>query len=212
MSSFQNSHIDLEIISGDRHYRRSDVSGEEDSSSCDYDYDFHSAVRSFCGEFETADDDDLGGDETYSDSEASRSAGGSPEKDCRICHLGLESNRHECGDPMVLGCSCKDDLGYVHKQCADTWFKIKGNKTCEICRCIAQNFSKVANEIDQTLTTVETNVDDVEAGNISTVVATSDSDDRRFWRGNRFLNFLLTCMVCAFVISWFFHFNLPSQQ
>ncbi|EFH47203.1 zinc finger family protein, partial [Arabidopsis lyrata subsp. lyrata] len=111
MSSYEISHIDLENGSGERHYRRSDVSGE-DSSSCDYDYDFHSAVRSFCGEFEMADDLD---DE-------------SPEKDCRICHLGLESSRHECGDPMVLGCSCKDDLGYVHKQCADTWFKIKGNK------------------------------------------------------------------------------------
>ncbi|KAG7549179.1 Zinc finger RING-CH-type [Arabidopsis thaliana x Arabidopsis arenosa] len=209
MSSYEISHIDLENGSGERHYRRSDVSGE-DSSSCDYDYDFHSAVRSFCGEFEIA--DDLDDDSvSASESEPSDSMEVSPEKDCRICHLGLESSRHECGDPMVLGCSCKDDLGYVHKQCADTWFKIKGNKTCEICRSIAQNFSKVDNEIDQT-TTVETNVDDVEAGNTSTVVATSDSDDRRFWRGNRFLNFLLTCMVCAFVISWFFHFNLPSKQ
>ncbi|CAL9228832.1 unnamed protein product [Arabidopsis halleri] len=208
MSSYEISHIDLENGAGERHYRRSDVSGE-DSSSCDYDYDFHSAVRSFCGEFEIADDLD---DDSISASESdpSDSMGVSDERDCRICHLGLESSRHECGDPMVLGCSCKDDLGYVHKQCADTWFKIKGNKTCEICRSIAQNFSKGDNEIDQT--TVETNVDDVEAGNTSTVVATSDSDDRRFWRGNRFLNFLLTCMVCAFVISWFFHFNLPSKQ
>ncbi|CAH2074547.1 unnamed protein product [Thlaspi arvense] len=207
MSSFEISHVDLENGSGERHYRRSDVSDiGEDSSSCDYDYDFHSAVRSFCGEFEIPDSDD----DLESESELSGSIGGSPEKDCRICHLGLESSRLECGDPMILGCSCKDDLGYVHKQCAETWFKIKGNKTCEICRSIALNFSKVANEVDQTAT--ETNVDDVEAGNASTVVATSDSDDRRFWRGNRFLNFLLTCMVSAFVISWFFHFNLPSQQ
>ena len=84
-------------------------------------------------------------------------------------------------------------------------------RTCEICRSIALNFSKAGNDIDQT-TTIETTVSDVEAGNSSTVVATIDSDDRRFWRGNRFLNFLLTCMVSAFVISWFFHFNLPSQQ
>lgn len=126
MSSYEISHIDLENGSGERHYRRSDVSGE-DSSSCDYDYDFHSAVRSFCGEFEMA--DDLDDDSvSASESEPSDSMEVSPEKDCRICHLGLESSRHECGDPMVLGCSCKDDLGYVHKQCADTWFKIKGNK------------------------------------------------------------------------------------
>uniref|UniRef100_A0A1J3IZ53 RING-CH-type domain-containing protein n=1 Tax=Noccaea caerulescens TaxID=107243 RepID=A0A1J3IZ53_NOCCA len=201
MTSFEMSHIDLENGSGERHYRRSDVSEiGEDGSSCDYDYDFHSAVRSFCGEFEIGDFDD-------DSEEPCESIGGSPERDCRICHLGLESSRHECGDPMVLGCSCKDDLGYVHKQCAETWFKIKGNKTCEICRSVARNFSK---EIDQT--TIETNVEDVEAGNSSTVVATIDSDDRRFWRGNRFLNFLLACMVSAFVISWFFHFNLPSQQ
>ncbi|KFK24620.1 hypothetical protein AALP_AA8G002800 [Arabis alpina] len=205
--AYEISHIvDLENGSGERHYRRSNVSEiGEDSSSCDYDYDFHSAVRSFCGEFEIDDLDYHDGSES---SEPSRSE--SPEKDCRICHLGLESSRHECGDPMVLGCSCKDDLGYVHKQCAETWFKIKGNKTCEICRSIAQNFSKVVNEIDQT--TIETNVDDVEAGNSVTVVASNDSDDQRFCRGNRFLNFLLTCMVSAFVISWFFHFNLPSQQ
>lgn len=117
MSSFENG-------SGERHYGRNDVSEiGEDSSSWDEDYDFHSAVRSFCGEFEVP--DDL---EDVSDSEWEPSSRSSlKEKDCRICHLGLESSRHECGEPMVLGCSCKDDLGYVHKQCADTRFKIKGN-------------------------------------------------------------------------------------
>lgn len=125
-SAYEISHIELENGSGERHYRRNDVTEiGDDSSSCDHDYDFHSAVRSFCGEFEIGDFDDDGSE---SESEPSRSIGVSPEKDCRICHLGLESSRHECGDPMVLGCSCKDDLGYVHKQCAETWFKIKGNK------------------------------------------------------------------------------------
>lgn len=46
------------------------------------------------------------------------------DKDCRICHLSLE----DAGIPIVLGCSCKGDLAAAHKQCADTWFKIKGNK------------------------------------------------------------------------------------
>ena len=50
------------------------------------------------------------------------------ERDCRICHLGLESNSHESGAPIDLGCSCKDDLGSAHRNCADAWFKIKGNK------------------------------------------------------------------------------------
>lgn len=50
------------------------------------------------------------------------------ERDCRICHLGLESNSHECGIPIELGCSCKNELGAAHKNCAEAWFKIKGNK------------------------------------------------------------------------------------
>ena len=55
----------------------------------------------------------------------------SPEKaeqNCRICHLGLESTAAESGAGITLGCSCKGDLSYAHKQCADTWFKIRGNK------------------------------------------------------------------------------------
>lgn len=50
------------------------------------------------------------------------------EKDCRICHMGLESSSHESGVAIELGCSCKADLAAAHKQCAETWFKIKGNK------------------------------------------------------------------------------------
>ncbi|KAL6614163.1 hypothetical protein ACP70R_036433 [Stipagrostis hirtigluma subsp. patula] len=49
------------------------------------------------------------------------------ERDCRICHLGLESAAAESGAGIVLGCSCKDDLSRAHKQCAETWFKIRGN-------------------------------------------------------------------------------------
>lgn len=48
-------------------------------------------------------------------------------RDCRICHLGLESESSECGAPIELGCSCKGDLGCAHKNCAETWFKIKGD-------------------------------------------------------------------------------------
>jgi hypothetical protein len=36
------------------------------------------------------------------------------------------------------------------------------------------------------------------------------NEPRRFWQGHRFLNFLLACMVFAFVISWLFHFNVPG--
>ncbi|KAL5703667.1 hypothetical protein ACHQM5_022194 [Ranunculus cassubicifolius] len=51
------------------------------------------------------------------------------EKDCRICHLTLEtSSNPESGIAIELGCSCKADLAAAHKHCAEAWFKIKGNK------------------------------------------------------------------------------------
>lgn len=49
------------------------------------------------------------------------------ERDCRICHLSLDASNHESGIPIELGCSCKDDLAAAHKQCAEAWFKIKGD-------------------------------------------------------------------------------------
>ncbi|BAS90657.1 Os04g0581502, partial [Oryza sativa Japonica Group] len=50
------------------------------------------------------------------------------ERNCRICHLGLDSAVAESGSSMFLGCSCKDDLSCAHKQCAETWFKFRGNR------------------------------------------------------------------------------------
>lgn len=50
-------------------------------------------------------------------------------RDCRICHLSFDAGNQEFGGvAMELGCSCKDDLAAAHKQCAEAWFKIKGNK------------------------------------------------------------------------------------
>lgn len=51
------------------------------------------------------------------------------ERDCRICHMGLESECHESGIPIELGCSCKNDLAAAHIHCAEAWFKIKGNRS-----------------------------------------------------------------------------------
>lgn len=125
------------------------------------------------------------------------------ERDCRICHLSFDAANLETGGlPMELGCSCKDDLAAAHKQCAEAWFKIKGNKTCEICGSTARNVTG-ANESESLEQWNEAN--DAAAGGPVPLAVT-----RRFWRGSRFLNFLLACMVFAFVISWLFHFNVPS--
>ncbi|OAY43610.1 uncharacterized protein LOC110620646 [Manihot esculenta] len=129
------------------------------------------------------------------------------ERDCRICHLGLETNSCESGFPIELGCSCKDDLAVAHRQCAEAWFKIKGNKTCEICHSIARNVVGI-NEIEVTEQSNETN----NTVAVAAVPASAHhSEIRSFWHGHRFLNFLLACMVFAFVISWLLHFNVPSS-
>ncbi|KAL9371606.1 hypothetical protein Peur_036746 [Populus x canadensis] len=123
------------------------------------------------------------------------------QRDCRICHLGLETREQECGVAIELGCSCKGDLGAAHKKCAETWFKIKGNTTCEICGATALG---VAGE--------QTN----EAHNASAEVLSAPAvplilvETRAFWHSRRLMNFLLACMVMAFVISWIFHFKVLS--
>ncbi|XVE99688.1 hypothetical protein REPUB_Repub03eG0221900 [Reevesia pubescens] len=128
------------------------------------------------------------------------------ERDCRICHLSLDPSNQESGVPIELGCYCKDDLAAAHKQCAEAWFKIKGNRTCEICGSIARNVA-AADETDM--------MEQWNEANDSTAAATAPitihaAETRNFWQGHRFLNFLLACMVFAFVISWLFHFNVPS--
>ncbi|OAY78158.1 hypothetical protein ACMD2_11060 [Ananas comosus] len=123
------------------------------------------------------------------------------ERDCRICHLGLESASPESGLAIELGCSCKDDLGAAHRQCAETWFKIRGNKTCEICGTIARNV----------VGSGETEfIEQWNESNNATATPASTTEARPFWQGHRFLNFLLACLVFAFIISWLFHFNVPG--
>ncbi|KAJ0734683.1 putative Zinc finger, RING-CH-type, Zinc finger, RING/FYVE/PHD-type [Helianthus annuus] len=130
------------------------------------------------------------------------------EKLCRICHLNFEICGGDTaeddgggGGEIELGCKCKGDLGAAHKQCAETWFKIKGNMTCEICGAIAQNVGGEQNN-ETSHTTAET--EPTAAGPM--VVPTEPA--RTFWRGRRIMNILLGCMVFAFIISWLFHFNV----
>ncbi|XP_006655371.2 uncharacterized protein LOC102709370 [Oryza brachyantha] len=123
------------------------------------------------------------------------------EKCCRICHLGLESAAAESGAGMTLGCSCKGDLSYSHKQCAETWFKIRGNKICEICSSTACNVLGLGDS---------ESVEQWNESNSTVPVLSPPAETQRFWQGHRFLNFLLACMVFAFVISWLFHFNVPG--
>ncbi|CAN1150658.1 hypothetical protein LINPERPRIM_LOCUS18081 [Linum perenne] len=121
-------------------------------------------------------------------------------RDCRICHLGLQSNEQESGVAIELGCSCKGDLSAAHKKCAETWFKIKGNMICEICGSTAAN---VAGE--QANAGLNTNA----AAAVSTPAPPLILVEARpAWHSRRIMNFLLACMVLAFVVSWLFHFKV----
>ncbi|XAR58942.1 Ubiquitin--protein ligase [Bertholletia excelsa] len=125
------------------------------------------------------------------------------ERDCRICHLNLVGSEvdRESGVEIELGCSCKGDLAAAHKQCAETWFKIRGNTTCEICGSTALN---VIGELTGEGNTATESANAAPAGLI--VI----SETQNFWHGRRVMNFLLACMVFAFIISWLFHFNVIS--
>ncbi|XP_010517076.1 PREDICTED: E3 ubiquitin-protein ligase MARCH8 [Camelina sativa] len=121
-----------------------------------------------------------------------------PEKDCRICHLGVETSG---GGAIELGCSCKEDLAVAHRQCAETWFKIKGDKVCEICQSVARNVAG-ANEMVGSTTMEETELRNSED--------TGAVENR--WQPQRVVNLVLACMVFGFFISWIFHFHVSSSS
>lgn len=88
---------------------------------------------------------------------------------------------------------------------ADLLFKNEC-RTCEICGSVALNVAGV-NEtelVEQWNEANDTAIAMAAAGPVH------PAETRNFWQGHRFLNFLLACMVFAFVISWLFHFNVPS--
>lgn len=155
MASVEMSRVDLELGETHRHHLGSSDDDDDDDSLCFSDADdgsgssysqFYSTAGGSYDEYafscvlDVDSDAEAGSGRLSSASDCSVVAEGGGrevkvhlaraerERDCRICHLGLESNSHESGAPIQLGCSCKGDLGAAHKNCAEAWFKIKGNK------------------------------------------------------------------------------------
>ncbi|KAL5076799.1 hypothetical protein RYX36_015783 [Vicia faba] len=137
---------------------------------------------------------------------------GKVKRDCRICHLSMDMNNqdeHESETPIELGCSCKDDLAAAHKQCAETWFDIKGNKTCEICGSIASNVA--GHHVVEVEMTEQWNNEVNDESMQLPLEPAPTSETPSFCRGQCFLNFILVCMIFAFILCWLFHFNyMPS--
>lgn len=119
------------------------------------------------------------------------------DKICRICHL---SSDHGPGtmDLIELGCSCRGELGAVHRHCAETWFKLKGNRCCEICGETAKNITGVGD-----MRFMEEWNERRSLGN-----SRITSSRGRCWRGHRLCNFLMVCLVIAFILPWFFRVNM----
>ncbi|KAG6437144.1 hypothetical protein SASPL_102055 [Salvia splendens] len=190
MAALGMSNIDLECGCA--------ISDEEASSVC-----FSDAVKGSCNSQFASNYDDCSSACGSEDEDLGQRK--NVERDCRICHLSLVSSSPSSGIAIELGCSCKDDLAAAHRQCAETWFKIKGNKTCEICNSVARNVVGY-NDMEAVEQVNESNADAA----ASSGSAPSTVQTRTCLNGHRFLNFLLACMVFAFVISWLFHFNIPS--
>ncbi|KAJ1402179.1 Zinc finger, RING-CH-type [Sesbania bispinosa] len=131
------------------------------------------------------------------------------ERICRICHLTSGQSSDETAvdtansatstDLIQLGCACKDELGIAHLHCAEAWFKVKGNRLCEICGETAKNVLGV------------TNNGFMEEWYERRFMDNDSNTSHSFggcWRGQPFCNFLMACLVIAFVLPWFFRVNI----
>ncbi|XP_074358957.1 uncharacterized protein LOC141698203 isoform X2 [Apium graveolens] len=127
---------------------------------------------------------------------------------CRICHLSSDqsieststsastSNEREL---IQLGCGCKDELGAAHSYCAEAWFKLKGNRLCEICGQTAKNITGIADNRF---------MEEWNNRILSGYGIRSSERSGGCWRGQPFCNFLMACLVIAFVLPWFFRVNM----
>ncbi|KAI4298159.1 hypothetical protein L6164_031751 [Bauhinia variegata] len=131
------------------------------------------------------------------------------ERICRICHLAsgqssdatfVRATNDALNSELIqLGCACKDELGIAHSHCAEAWFKLKGNRFCEICGETAKNVTGV---VDNGFMEEWNERRFLDSG------IGSSGMFRRCWRGQPFCNFLMACLVIAFVLPWFFRVNM----
>ncbi|KAL3624841.1 hypothetical protein CASFOL_031509 [Castilleja foliolosa] len=145
------------------------------------------------------------GDDEIADSKASSSCVidingkdliGENQRVCRICHLSAKESGKTPVELPELGCGCKGELGVAHLRCAEAWFKVRGNRMCEICGQTAKNITGV---VDSGF---------MEEWNEGDAIASSSNETRSCLLGQPFCNFLMACLVIAFVLPCFFRVNM----
>lgn len=130
-------------------------------------------------------------------SNASKDDAAEGETVCRVCHLGLTSGNSES---IVLGCACKQDLALCHRDCAEEWFKIRGNTVCEICGETAKNVH-ILEPVETTAARLEV-AGGAEAN--TQVRATTMTRLRYCWQRQLVRNALLVSLVVVCTVPWFF--------
>ncbi|KAJ7540667.1 hypothetical protein O6H91_10G025500 [Diphasiastrum complanatum] len=116
------------------------------------------------------------------------------DMECRVCHANL-CIQSDCGDAMELGCACKDDLAVVHRRCAEAWFKIKGNRICEVCGVNAANI---------------VGLKDVEFMNRLQAADPNrlERANPRWWNRMPICNLFISLIIAAILLPWLFHVDL----
>ncbi|WOK99317.1 putative E3 ubiquitin ligase SUD1 [Canna indica] len=118
---------------------------------------------------------------------------------CRICQLSAVSGE-DASEPIPLGCECKGELGFAHRQCAEAWFKVRGNRCCEICGSNAKNIT-----VRVDLRFIEEGLDrrELNGQNLS-----ENNERLAWWKRLPFCNSLMGCLIITFVLLWFFRVTM----
>ncbi|XP_073157642.1 uncharacterized protein [Henckelia pumila] len=124
---------------------------------------------------------------------------GDSQRVCRICHLSAKESGKSLMGLIELGCRCKGELGVAHLDCAEAWFRVRGNRFCEICGDAAKNIKGVS---DYGFMEAWNDRSSTDPSNLTS------EGSRRCLRGQPLCNFLMACLVIAFVLPWFFRVNM----
>ncbi|XP_073309264.1 uncharacterized protein [Primulina huaijiensis] len=124
---------------------------------------------------------------------------GDNQRVCRICHLSAKESGKSLTGLIELGCRCTGELGVAHLDCAEAWFRVRGNRLCEICGDTAKNIKGVSDYGFMEAWNDRSSTDPSRV---------SSEGSRRCLRGQRLCNFLMACLVIAFVVPWFFRVNM----